>query len=86
MLTYFRNAAKSGYIKIVSVIIVLAIIGLSTVGNYGVSTDEAAQVRMVKSNFDLITKGQPIPSDSEYYGFIFNFSSEAIFQVKEIFR
>ena len=79
----FRNTRKSAYTKIASVIVILAIIGLSTVSDYGVSWDEKTEIAIVKNNFDLIAKNEPIPGDLKYYGIIFNLTSEVVFQVKE---
>jgi hypothetical protein len=79
-----RSALKNAYLKIALVILALAIIGLSTVSNYGYSLDESTQVANVKYNIDLVTKGKPIPKDLKYYGVIFDVTSEAVFQSKEI--
>lgn len=76
---------QKAYIKVIYTIFIILIIGLSVIGNYGISWDEAAQIDDVQDNINLITKGQPIPGDSEYYGIIFNLVSEAAFQVNEIF-
>ena len=78
-----RNIFKSSYVKVVSVIIVLLIIGLSTVSNYGVSSDEGFEIWMVQWNYELITKGKPIPKNLKYYGTVFNFTSEAIFRANQ---
>ncbi|MEQ9622403.1 ArnT family glycosyltransferase [Coleofasciculus chthonoplastes] len=76
---FFKNA----YIKTAIVIICLAIIGLSIVSHYGISSDEAIEISMVKWNLNLITKGEPIPSNLKHYGTLFNVTSEAVFQLKE---
>lgn len=74
---------KNAYIKTAIVIISLAIIGLSIVGHYGVSSDEKLEIQMVQWNFNLITKGEPIPINLKHYGTLFNVTSEAVFQLKE---
>ncbi len=79
-------ALKNSYTKIFLTIILLLIIGLKTVSNYGVSSDEMAEINMVFWNLDLITKNQPIPRDLKHYGTLFNFSSEAVFQVKKFWQ
>ncbi|HIK05821.1 MAG TPA: hypothetical protein IGS40_14095 [Trichormus sp. M33_DOE_039] len=76
---------RESYTKVISIILALLIIGFSVVDNYGISLDEAAQIYDVQDNINLITKGQPIPGDSEHYGIIFNLVSEAIFQVSDVF-
>ncbi|MDJ0553305.1 MAG: hypothetical protein QNJ68_02455 [Microcoleaceae cyanobacterium MO_207.B10] len=67
-------------------IILLATIGFSVISNYGISWDEHWEINMVFWNVNLITKGKELPSDAKYYGTVFNFSSEAIFQANEIFQ
>ena len=84
--TAFKSAFKNAYIKLILVIIFLAIIGLSTVDNYGVSWDEKSQIQMVQWNFEMIAEGEPIPSDQKHYGVVFNLTSEGVFQVKDILQ
>ena len=81
-----RNILKSSYLKIISVIVVLLIIGLSTIGNYGVSSDEGLEIWMVDWNYELITKGKPIPSNLRHYGTVFNVTSDAIFRANQFFK
>lgn len=77
---------KKNLIKISISIIMLLIIGLSTVDNYGISTDERLEINMVFWNINLVTKGEPIPWDLQYYGTLFNFTSEAVFKAKRTFE
>lgn len=81
-----RNISRKAYLKFWSTMAIITLIGLSTVGNYGISWDEKVQVLNVKFNLDLIRKSQPIPANLKYYGPIFDFSAEAIFQVQKIFN
>ncbi len=75
---------KNAYFKIIAVIIVLAVIGLSIVGHHGISSDEAIEISMVKWNLDLVTQGKPMPNKlMKYYGTVFNFTSEVVFQAKD---
>lgn len=84
--TFFSKcqaALKHSGFKIGMVIVTIALIGFSTVGQYGLSIDEATEIAMVRRNYELITKGQPIPSDLKYFGTLFNFTAEAIFQINQ---
>ncbi len=83
---YCQAALKNSYLKIGMVIVTIAIIGFSTVSHYGFSIDEATEMAMVRRNYELITKGQPIPSDLKYFGTLFNFTAEALFQINQYFH
>lgn len=84
IVTALKFAFKNAYLKITSVILILTFIGLSIVGHYGISSDELTEIRMAQWNFELLTKGQPIPwGIMKYYGPLFNVTSEGIFQAKE---
>ena len=61
----------NAYLKIALVIIVLATIGLCTVGHYGVSLDEPLEIASVKYSLELITKDEPLPHCLRYYGVLF---------------
>jgi hypothetical protein len=82
----FGSAWKKAYLKVATVIVSLAIIGLLTIGNYGVSWDENVEISMVRFNFELITQGKPIPVDYKYYGTAFNLTSEIIFQIQSFIQ
>jgi len=82
----FGSVWKRAYLKVAAVIVSLAIIGLSTIGHYGVSWDENVEISMVRFNFELITQGKPIPSDYKYYGTAFNLTSEIIFQIQSFIQ
>jgi hypothetical protein len=77
---------QSAYGKIVAAIVAIAILGFSTVGHYGASWDERAQISIVKYNFELITNGKEMPSDSKYYGILFNSTAEAVYQIQKYFH
>lgn len=81
----FKRISKKAYLRLSGTMFLITLIGLLTVGNYGISWDEESQIIDVEDNFNLITTGKPIPGDSKYYGAIFNVSAEAIFQVQNIF-
>jgi hypothetical protein len=74
---------NNAYFKIAAVIIAISIIGLTTVGDYGLTVDEGTELAMVRRNFELVSKGTPIPGDLKYFGTFFNFIAETTFQVKE---
>jgi len=78
-------SVKQAYLKILSVILVLAIIGLSVVGNYGITWDEPIEVDMVNHNLEYIRENKPISEMSRHYGFYFNYISQLIYKTKENF-
>ncbi len=77
------SAIKTAYLKVVVVILLIAIVGFSTVGHYGLSVDEPTEIAMVRRNFELIKKGTPIPGDLKYFGPVFNVVSEIAFQAQQ---
>jgi hypothetical protein len=64
------------------VILVLIVIGLATVDDYGISSDERVDTLSVFWNIRLIESGQSIPPQRRYYGNLFNSMAEAIYQTK----
>jgi hypothetical protein len=46
----------------------ILIIGLSTVDDYGVASDERADVLSVYWNYRLVVEDEPIPIQRRYYG------------------
>ncbi len=81
-----RYISKKAYLKICSILAIIALIGLASIGNYGVCVDEETHIKNVKYNYDLITKDEPIPIDLKYYGIIFDVTAETVFQVQKIFK
>ncbi len=79
----FSAAIKTAYLKVATVILLIAIVGFSTVGDYGLSVDEGTEIAMVRRNLELIAKGTPIPGDLKYFGPVFNVASEVVFQVQQ---
>ncbi|HBB33979.1 MAG TPA: hypothetical protein DDZ80_13465 [Cyanobacteria bacterium UBA8803] len=84
ILKSLKYTFSNAQIRVGSVIAIISLIGFSTVGNYGLSIDEAIEISMVKWNYELIAKGTPIPKDLRYYGTVFNVSAEVLFQVSEL--
>jgi hypothetical protein len=78
-----KTVFKSAYLKVTGVIFVVALIGFSTVNDYGISVDEGTEISMVRRNLELITKGKPIPGDLKYFGPVFNVTSEIVFQLQQ---
>ena len=64
-------------------ILVLTVIGLSLIQNYGITWDEPTEVGMIEWNINFVMQGKPIPSDLRYYGTFFNGLAELVFQVKQ---
>ncbi len=80
----YNSILKNAQLKITIVIFTIAVIGLSVVGHYGVSSDEPMGIKMVHWNVLLLTKGQPIPNPViKYYGTAFNGTAELVYQGKE---
>ncbi|MGD2179824.1 hypothetical protein [Lusitaniella coriacea] len=77
---------QRAYLKIVAVIAAIALLGFSTVGNYGASWDEGTEISIVKYNFEWIVKGREIPKDLKYYGVLFNFTAEVAYQAQQLFQ
>ena len=78
-----KSFVTKANIKIFLAIALITTIGLATVGNIGISSDERIGIEMVYWNRDLITQNKPIPWLFKYDGTAFNFFSEAIFQVNK---
>ncbi|HEY9676275.1 MAG TPA: hypothetical protein V6D11_32835 [Waterburya sp.] len=78
-----RIAFQSTSLKVVVVIFLIALIGIPTVKDYGISVDEGTEIAMVRRNIELITKGKPIPGDLKYFGPVFNGVSEVVFQLSQ---
>ncbi|ACK68494.1 hypothetical protein PCC7424_0020 [Gloeothece citriformis PCC 7424] len=76
-----KNRLKKAYLNILLVIITLSIIGLSTVNHYGATWDEWIEIYMVKWVREYINEGKPIERDSEYYGFIFNYTADQFYDI-----
>lgn len=64
-------------------ILVITVIGLSVIQNYGITWDEPTEVGMIEWNINFVMQGKPIPSDLRYYGTFFNGLAELVFQVKQ---
>lgn len=78
-----KNKFNQAYLKIFLVFISLAIIGLSTVSHYGATWDEWIEIYMVRWVREYINEGKPIERDSEYYGFIFNYAADQLYDLSK---
>jgi len=80
---------KQFYSRIIAVLLAIAILGLSITKHYGATWDEWVEDAMVEWNIDYITERKPIPNDSQYYGFIYNYVAQFVFDprtsLQEIF-
>jgi hypothetical protein len=72
-------------LKIIATLLAIATIGLSVVGNYGITWDEPIEVDMVQQTFDYIYLDRPVPEMSRHYGFYFNYLSQVIYDKKQEF-
>ncbi|MCS6812932.1 MAG: hypothetical protein NZ772_05080 [Cyanobacteria bacterium] len=77
---------KSAILKTLTVVLVLSVIGFSTVGNSGVSWDELTGILSVRQNIEVITKGKPIEGIFQYDGTVFNVAAEAVYQARRKLR
>ncbi len=68
--------------RLALIVLAIMILGLSIVDDYGLSADEMREVKMVRWNYERITKGTPLPGSSGYYGTVFNFAAEAAYRVR----
>ena len=78
-----KSFVTKANIKLFLAIALISTIGLATVDNAGISSDERIGIEIVYWNRDLITQNKPIPWLFKYDGTAFNFFSEVIFQVKK---
>ena len=62
------------------VLLLLLGIGLCTFRSYGISYDEPVELKMVRWNADYVLKGKEIHYDLKYFGTVFNFFSEGVYQ------
>ncbi|WP_041933641.1 hypothetical protein [Gloeothece verrucosa] len=76
-----KDNLNKAYLKFFLVIILIAVIGLSTVSHYGATWDEWIEIYMVQWVRQYIKDGTPIPRDSKYYGFIFNYAADQIYDL-----
>lgn len=79
------SVLKERYLSFVFIIILLAAIGLSTVGQYGISYDEEAPIRVASENFQMVKTGKLYLGHLRHYGTLFNVTAEIGFQVKNKF-
>lgn len=71
-------------LKLASVLVLITCVGLLTVGDHGLSMDEANHVLMLRWNWELIQQGKEIPGDSHFHGIVFNSIAEIFFQIKHL--
>src|SRR3990172_1149411 len=62
----------------------LLLIGLATIDDVGVASDEKHEMQRVYWNIRLIKTGEEIPYLYEHYGVVYHFAAEALFQVKSL--
>lgn len=70
-------------LKLIVVLTIITLAGLSIVSHYGLSTDEPPQIQMVWDNFDLIAEGERFQWEGEYYGPVFNLIAEIVFHFQK---
>jgi hypothetical protein len=74
---------KKFYLRIIAALLAISILGLSIINNYGFTWDEWVEQEMVDWTIKYVTKKEPIPGDLQYYGFVFNYSSDLVFSVRK---
>jgi len=60
------------------------VVGLLGINDYGIASDEKADVLSFFWNVRLVTTGEPIPETRTYYGVLVPFAAEASYQVKSL--
>lgn len=73
---------RSSSVKLVAVILAIAILGLSVIGDYGISYDEEGPMRVAFETAQTVTTGKPYAGHLKYYGTLFNVSAETVFQFR----
>jgi hypothetical protein len=73
---------KNSVFKVGIVLLAIAIIGLSTVGQYGISYDEEGPLRVAFETLQTVKTGKPYAGHLQHYGTLFNVTSEVLFQKK----
>ena len=81
--TIWQNLQANAKAKLVLVMLIIALIGLPVVQQYGITLDEGTEVAMVRRNLEWIANKTPIPGDLKYFGTVFNVLAETVFQAKE---
>lgn len=79
----WQHLQKNARAKLALIMLVIALIGLPVVNDYGITVDEGTEISMVRRNLEWVANGTPIPGDLKYFGTAFNVFSETIFQAKE---
>jgi hypothetical protein len=73
-------------LHLIAVLVVIATVGLATVGDYGFSTDESVEMYLVWENYDLVVGGKPITSELQFYGPAFDIAAELAFRAQSALR
>src|SRR3990172_2291667 len=77
---YQRRSRMSSFLLVCA----LLLIGLATIDDVGVASDEKHEMQRVYWNIRLIKTGEEIPYLYEHYGVVYHFAAEALFQVKSL--
>jgi hypothetical protein len=76
------STLRSSSVKLVAVILAIAMLGLSVIGQYGISYDEEGPMRVAFETAKTVNTGKPYAGHLKYYGTLFNVSAETVFQLK----
>lgn len=68
------------WIKVGLTLITIALVGLSTVGHYGISYDEEGSLRVAFETLQTVKTGKPYAGHLKFYGTLFNVTAEVVFQ------
>ncbi len=81
------SSFQAACFKVGCVLALLATLGLSLVGNHGLSWDEPAGISTVKWNYDYVRHHKPMPYEVlKYNGTLFNFGAEALYQISRLVK
>ncbi len=83
MLKEFGQRCLTGYGRLATVLVSLALVGCLTIGHYGISWDEDAAIEVAFVNAQIIRTGERYTGHLQYYGTLFNVTAEVIFQLQQ---
>lgn len=85
-MTILRACFARPAARVAGVIGLIMVIGLAGAQDYVFSSDEANHLEMMHRNYAMLFEGAELPSDSRYYGLVFNAMAEAAYQADTFVR
>lgn len=75
-----RSNANIGWLPVGLLMLFIAVIGIRTLPDYGISWDEYNHIREVQELFDYFQDGTPLPEEQGHYGQLFNILGEVAYR------